>query len=68
MTGVVEQEDMISWGVLGLLNAIETFDPDQPSKKAKFESYAISKIRWEILDEIRSQDWVPRPFACALRR
>ena len=56
-TGAVEQEDMISWGVLGLLDAIETYDPD---RKAKFESYAISKIRWAILDELRSQDWAPR--------
>ncbi|MDQ4043302.1 MAG: RNA polymerase sigma factor WhiG, partial [Actinomycetota bacterium] len=38
--GVVEQEDMVSWGVLGLLNAIETYDPDHPGRKAKFESYA----------------------------
>src|SRR3954470_4502728 len=58
--GAVEQEDMISWGVLGLLDAIETYDPDRPGKKAKFESYAVSKIRWAILDQIRSQDWVPR--------
>ena len=50
------QEDMISWGVLGLLDAIETIDPDRPGKKAKFESYDISKIRWAVLDEIRSQD------------
>jgi RNA polymerase sigma factor for flagellar operon FliA len=60
MTSGVEQEDMISWGVLGLLDAIETYDPDRPGKKAKFESYAISKIRWSILDELRGQDWVPR--------
>ncbi len=59
MTAVVELEDMISWGVLGLLDAIETYDPDR-RKKAKFESYAISKIRWAILDELRGQDWVPR--------
>ena len=58
--GAVEQEDMISWGVLGLLAAIETYDPNRPGKKAKFESYAISKIRWSILDQLRSQDWVPR--------
>ncbi len=58
--GVVEQEDMISWGVLGLLDAVETYDPDRAGKKAKFESYAISKVRWSILDHIRSQDWVPR--------
>ena len=59
MTGVVELEDMVSWGVLGLLDAIETYDPDR-HKKAKFESYAISKIRWAILDELRGPDWVPR--------
>ncbi len=58
--GAVEQEDMISWGILGLLDAIETYDPDRPGKRAKFESYAISKIRWSILDQLRSQDWVPR--------
>jgi len=58
--GAVELEDMISWGVLGLLDAIETYDPDRPGRKAKFESYAISKIRWAILDHLRSQDWVPR--------
>jgi RNA polymerase sigma factor for flagellar operon FliA len=58
--GAVEQEDMFSWGVLGLLSAIETYDPERSGKKAKFESYAISKIRWAILDQLRSQDWVPR--------
>ncbi len=58
--GVVEQEDMVSWGVLGLLDAIETYDPDHPGRKAKFESYAISKIRWAILDQLRKQDWMPR--------
>ena len=57
MTGTLDQEDLMSWGVLGLLDAIETFDP---GRNAKFESYAISKIRWAILDELRRQDWVPR--------
>ena len=58
--GVVEQEDMVSWGVLGLLDAIEAYNPNHPGRKAKFESYAISKIRWAILDHLRKQDWVPR--------
>lgn len=57
--GAVEQEDMFSWGVLGLLAAIETYDPERLGKRAKFDSYAISKIRWAILDQLRSQDWVP---------
>lgn len=48
---------MISWGLLGLLDAIETYDP---SRRTKLESYAISKIRWAVLDGFRSQDWVPR--------
>ncbi|MBA2442151.1 MAG: FliA/WhiG family RNA polymerase sigma factor [Rubrobacter sp.] len=56
-TSSLDQEDLYSWGVLGLLDAIETYDPD---RKAKFESYAISKIRWAILDELRREDWVPR--------
>jgi RNA polymerase sigma factor FliA len=58
--GTVEQEDMFSWGVFGLLDALQTYDPDRPGKKAKFESYAISKVRWAILDHLRKQDWVPR--------
>lgn len=41
----VEQEDMTSWSVLGLLDAIEIYSSDRQGKKAKFESYAISKIR-----------------------
>lgn len=56
-TGAVDQEDFISWGILGLLGAIETYDP---GRQTKFETYAISKIRWSILDEFRKEDWVPR--------
>ena len=62
----VRYEDMVSWGILGLLDAIETYEPDRPGRKAKFETYAIYKIRWAILDQLRSQDWVPRRLrACA---
>lgn len=57
MTGAVDQEDLLSWGILGLLNAIETFDP---GRGAKFETYAISKIRWAMLDELRKHDPLPR--------
>ena len=55
--GPVDQEDVISWGVLGLLDAIESYDP---GRRTKFESYAISKIRWSILDELRKADPLPR--------
>ena len=42
MTGPVDREDVLSWGIIGLLDAIETYDPE---RRTKFESYAISKIR-----------------------
>ncbi len=57
LKAVTDREDMMSWGVFGLLNAIERYDP---SREVKFKSYAISRIKWAILDELRKQDWVPR--------
>ena len=57
MSGIVDQEDVISWGILGLLDALESYDP---VRRTKFESYAISKIRWSILDELRKADPLPR--------
>jgi RNA polymerase sigma factor for flagellar operon FliA len=53
----VEFNDLISAGLLGLLQAIDNFDPE---RGIKFETYAIPRIRGAILDELRSQDWFPR--------
>lgn len=53
----VDREDLLSWGIMGLLDAISTYVPE---KGAKFETYAISKIRWAMLDHLRKQDWKPR--------
>ncbi len=50
-------DDLISSGVMGLIDAIEKFDP---SKKIKFKTYAEFRIRGAMLDELRSLDWVPR--------
>lgn len=55
--GPLDREDVLSWGLCGLLGAAETYDPSRP---AKFEAYAISKIRWSILDERRKADPLPR--------
>ncbi len=52
---------MLSWDIIGLLDAIETHDPE---RQTKFESYAISKIRWSILDKLRRAD----PLSRAVRR
>ncbi len=53
----VEFNDLISAGLLGLIQAIDNFDPN---RGIKFETYAIPRIRGSILDELRSQDWFPR--------
>ena len=57
MPNTVEFDDLVGFGVFGLLDAIEKFDPD---KNVKFKTYAITRIRAAIFDELRSIDWVPR--------
>ena len=53
----IEQADLISYGIFGLIDAIEKYDPE---RGIKFETYAISRIRGAIIDELRAIDWVPR--------
>jgi RNA polymerase sigma factor for flagellar operon FliA len=53
----VEYDDLVGYGVFGLIDAIEKFDL---SKKVKFETYASLRIRGSIIDAIREQDWAPR--------
>src|ERR1700757_4971298 len=53
----IELDDLISSGVIGLMDAIEKYDPGRDNK---FKTYAEFRIRGAILDELRSQDWIPR--------
>lgn len=53
----VDDADLISYGLTGLISAIERFEP---SREIKFETYAMSRIKGSIIDELRSMDWVPR--------
>ena len=53
----VEYEDLVSYGIFGLIDAIDKFDM---AKNVKFETYASLRIRGEILDQIRKMDWIPR--------
>lgn len=53
----IELDDLISSGVIGLMDAIDKYDP---SRDNKFKTYAEFRIRGAILDELRAQDWVPR--------
>src|SRR5688572_2087246 len=53
----VDHNDLVSYGIFGLMDAIERFDLD---RDVKFETFAIPRIRGAILDELRALDWVPR--------
>jgi RNA polymerase sigma factor for flagellar operon FliA len=53
----IELDDLVSWGIVGLLDAIVKYDP---RKEALFSTYAQFRIRGAILDHLRSLDWVPR--------
>jgi RNA polymerase sigma factor for flagellar operon FliA len=56
---VLDYDDLISAGTIGLLDAIEKFDPYN-ERKAQFQTYATFRVRGSILDEINSMDWTPR--------
>jgi RNA polymerase sigma factor for flagellar operon FliA len=60
----VDEGDLVSYGLLGLIGAIERFDPD---RDIKFETYAISRIKGSIIDELRAMDWVPRSVRARAR-
>jgi RNA polymerase sigma factor FliA len=53
----VEDADLISYGLVGLIGAIQRFEPE---RGIKFETFAMTRIRGAIIDELRSLDWVPR--------
>ena len=60
----VDQADLVSYGMFGLIDAIDKFDP---ARGNKFETYAITRIRGSIIDELRSIDWVPRSVRAKAR-
>jgi RNA polymerase sigma factor for flagellar operon FliA len=53
----VEFDDLLSYGTIGLLDAIEKYDPDT---KFKFSTYAVNRVKGSIYDELRAMDWIPR--------
>jgi RNA polymerase sigma factor for flagellar operon FliA len=60
----IEQADLVSYGMFGLIDAIGKFEP---ARGNKFETYAMSRIRGSIIDELRSIDWVPRSLRAKAR-
>jgi len=61
----VDLNDLASYGIFGLIDAIDKFEPE---RGFKFETYAINRIRGAILDELRALDWVPRSVRSRARR
>jgi len=61
----LEFQDLVHFGILGLLTAVDRFTPE---RNVKFETYAVPRIRGAILDEIRKLDWVPRSVREASRK
>ncbi len=57
LPSTVEQADLVSYGIFGLIDAIEKYEP---GRGVKFETYASSRIRGAIIDELRATDWIPR--------
>jgi RNA polymerase sigma factor for flagellar operon FliA len=57
LPATVEQADLVSYGMFGLIDALEKFEP---ARGNKFETYAIPRIKGAIIDELRAMDWVPR--------
>src|ERR1700761_6646800 len=64
LPGQLEEADLISYGLVGLISAIERFDLE---REIKFETYAITRIKGAIIDELRSLDWVPRSVRAKAR-
>jgi len=60
----VDEGDLVSYGLLGLIGAIERYEPD---RDIKFETFAIARIRGAIIDELRALDWVPRSVRARAR-
>ncbi len=61
----IAMDDLIGWGVMGLLDAVEKFDPGQD---IKFSTYATIRVRGAIIDEIRKLDWAPRSLRAMGRK
>ncbi len=61
----VEMDDLVGWGVMGLIDAVQKFDPKQ---NVKFTTYASIRVRGSIIDQIRSLDWAPRSLRSMARK
>jgi RNA polymerase sigma factor for flagellar operon FliA len=64
-TSLLEAEDLVSYGMIGLINAIDRFDP---SRGVRFEAFASVRIRGAVIDQLRSLNWLPRSAVSRVRQ
>ncbi len=64
-TSLLEADDLVSYGVIGLINAIDRFDP---SRGVRFEAFATSRIRGAVIDQLRILNWLPRSAMARVRQ
>jgi RNA polymerase sigma factor for flagellar operon FliA len=64
-TSLLEAEDLVSYGMIGLINAIDRFDP---SRGVRFEAFATSRIRGAVIDQLRALNWLPRSAVSRVRQ
>lgn len=64
-TSLLEAEDLVSYGMIGLINAIDRFDP---SRGVRFEAFASVRIRGAVIDQLRSLNWLPRSAISRVRQ
>jgi RNA polymerase sigma factor for flagellar operon FliA len=64
-TSLLEAEDLVSYGMIGLINAIDRFDPD---RGVRFEAFATSRIRGAVIDQLRTLNWLPRSAVSRMRQ
>src|SRR5260370_26414552 len=63
-TSLLEADDLVSYGIIGLINAIDRFDP---SRGVRFEAFATARIRGAVIDQLRVLNWLPRSAVARVR-
>src|SRR5450755_2299846 len=64
-TSLLDADDLVSYGIIGLINAIDRFDP---SRGARFEAFATPRIRGAVIDQLRVLNWLPRSAMARVRQ
>jgi RNA polymerase sigma factor for flagellar operon FliA len=64
-TSLLDQDDLISYGVIGLINAVDRYDP---SRGIRFETFAVARIRGAVIDQLRALNWLPRSAVTRIRQ